>query len=280
MNRQYVGKDQKYSISKLCKTHKVSGSAYYKDRTKQKQRESVIEKVLALIRKIRKLMPKGGIKKIYEKCKEEFRALKVGRDKLFDIARKYRLLKKRKFRVITTTDSSHGFKVYQNLVKGTEVTSSNQVLVSDITYLRLKESYCYLALVTDVYSRKIIGYNLSSSLAVEGSLKALKMGLSRIKHTKGLIHHSDRGIQYSSKLYTDYLKKQKMRISMSAKGNPYENAIAERINGILKDEFYLNVRFRSFKQALKAVKQSIEIYNSERLHWSLGLKTPDQVYAV
>lgn len=186
---------------------------------------------------------------------------------------------KRKRRVIKTTDSSHGLKIYPNLVKGKPVGGSNEVFVSDITYIRLKESYCYLALITDVYSRKIVGYNLSLSLAVEGSLQALQMALQRVIKAENLIHHSDRGIQYSSKLYVEKLKKKNIRISMSAKGNPYENAIAERVNGILKDEFYLNIKFKSFEQILKTVKQSINIYNSKRLHWSLGLKTPDEIYA-
>ncbi|MCK5075556.1 MAG: IS3 family transposase, partial [Calditrichia bacterium] len=279
MNERYYKKNKSYNIERLCKTHNVSSQAYYKNNKKLLKRESIEEKVLLLIHEIRKLMPKFGIKKIYEAYKEKFRKLKVGRDKLFDIARKFALLVKRKRRFVKTTDSSHGFRVYPNIVKGMTASSPNEVFVSDITYIPLKESYCYLALITDVYSRKIVGYNLSLSLAVSGSMQALRMALNKVTEPKKLIHHSDRGIQYSSKLYVEKLKKKKIKISMSAKGNPYENAIAERVNGILKDEFYLNVKFTGFKQALKAVKQSINIYNSKRLHWSLGLKTPDEIYA-
>ena len=271
--------DKSYNICKLCNIHSVSSQAYYKNIDKQKKRESVIEKVLFLIKEIRRTMPKVGIKKIYEQCKKKLRVLKIGRDKLFDIARKFSFLVKRKYRVIKTTDSSHGFKIYPNLIKDKIISGPNEVFVSDITYLRLNESYCYLALITDVNSRKIVGYNLSSSLAVEGSLQALKMALKKVRYPQNLIHHSDRGIQYSSKLYVEQLKRRNIRISMSAKGNPYENAIAERVNGILKDEFYLNIKFKSFEQILKTVKQSINIYNSKRLHWSLGLKTPDEIYA-
>ncbi|MCK5077850.1 MAG: IS3 family transposase [Calditrichia bacterium] len=279
MNERYYRKNKSYNIRNLCKIHNVSSQAYYKNNGKMILRESVEEKVLLLIHEIRKIMPKFGIKKIYEAYKEKFKKLKIGRDKLFEIARKFSLLVKRKRRVIKTTDSSHGLKIYPNLVKGKPVGGSNEVFVSDITYIRLKESYCYLALITDVYSRKIVGYNLSLSLAVEGSLQALQMALQRVIKAENLIHHSDRGIQYSSKLYVEKLKKKNIRISMSAKGNPYENAIAERVNGILKDEFYLNIKFKSFEQILKTVKQSINIYNSKRLHWSLGLKTPDEIYA-
>lgn len=279
MKARYYRKDRRYNIKNLCKIHNVSSQAYYKNNGKMILRESVEEKVLLLIHEIRKIMPKFGIKKIYEIYKEKFKKLKIGRDKLFEIARKFSLLIKRKRRVIKTTDSSHGLKIYPNLVKGKPVVGPNEVFVSDITYIRLKESYCYLALITDVYSRKIVGYNLSLSLAVEGSLQALQMALKRVIKAENLIHHSDRGIQYSSKLYVEKLKKKNIKISMSAKGNPYENAIAERVNGILKDEFYLNIKFKSFEQILKTVKQSINIYNSKRLHWSLGLKTPDEIYA-
>jgi transposase InsO family protein len=152
------------------------------------------------------------------------------------------------------------------------------VFVADITYLETIEGSCYLALVTDLFSRKIVGYDLSKSLAVEGAKRALEMALKNVAEPDKLIHHSDRGIQYCSYTYTDLLNDQHVQISMTEENHVYENAVAERVNGILKGEFMLGDKLRSFKIAKELVKETIDIYNNERLHMSLNYQTPESQY--
>ena len=158
------------------------------------------------------------------------------------------------------------------------VTHPNQVWVSDITYVRTVSGFCYLALITDMYSRKIVGYDMSDSLELAGCLRALQKALKAARPATRLVHHSDRGFQYCSNQYVDQLKKHGIEISMTEENHCYENAIAERVNGILKDEFYLDQTFYSLSHARDAVKNAIEIYNSKRLHLSLGYKTPNFVF--
>ena len=188
------------------------------------------------------------------------------------------MLVKRKKASCKTTDSYHRFHKYNNLVKEMEVTAPNQVWVSDITYIRTINGFCYLALITDMYSRKIVGYDISDSLELSGCLRALKLALKTARPAAGLVHHSDRGIQYCSNLYVNELKKRKIKISMTEEKHCYENALAERVNGILKDEFYLDQCFFSTKHACMATKSAIDIYNSKRLHLSLAYKTPNEVF--
>jgi putative transposase len=152
-------------------------------------------------------------------------------------------------------------------------------LVSDITYIRLKGGFSYLFLVTDIYSRKIVGYNLDTSLGVTGAIAAIKMAIKGVNTIEGIIHHSDRGIQYCSDNYVKLLKKKGIKISMGEAGNPYENAIAERVNGILKNEFYLNEIFTNYQDAKRATEEAIKIYNNLRPHMSIGYMTPSKKYA-
>ena len=159
-----------------------------------------------------------------------------------------------------------------------EVTKPNQVWVSDITYIRTVRGFCYLALITDLYSRKIIGYDISNSLELNGCVRALNKALYQAKNINGLIHHSDRGIQYCSNKYTQILKRKNIKISMTEENHCYENAVAERVNGILKDEFYLDQTFDNLNHAKKATKSAINLYNQIRLHVSLDYKTPNMVY--
>jgi len=176
-----------------------------------------------------------------------------------------------------TTNSNHHFHKYNNLITGFVPTKINQVWVTDITYIRTVNGFCYLALVTDVFSRKIVGYDISDSLELLGALRALKKALYKTDVSE-LIHHSDRGVQYCSHQYTGELLRRNIKISMTEENHCYENAIAERVNGILKDEFYLDQTFYNTKHSQVAVKNAIKIYNNERLHLSLGFKTPNSVY--
>ncbi len=174
-----------------------------------------------------------------------------------------------------TTNSLHRFHKYKNIIKDLEVIRPNQVWISDITYIRTLKGFCYLALITDMHSRKIIGYDLSDSLELKGCVRALKKAMYQVKNIKGLIHHSDRGIQYCSNVYTQILKRNKIDISMTEENHCYENAMAERVNGILKDEFYLDQTFTDVAHAKRAAKNAINLYNEIRLHLSLDFKTPN-----
>jgi len=204
--------------------------------------------------------------------------LKVGRDTLFNTLRKHQMLTLRKKSSTRTTNSHHRFYKYNNIIKDLKVTRANQVWVSDITYIRTVKGFCYLALITDMYSRKIVGYDLSDSLELKGCVRALNKAVYQAKNINGLIHHSDRGIQYCSNVYTKILKRKHIKISMTEENHCYENAIAERVNGILKDEFYLDQTFDDVTHAKRTTKNAIYLYNQIRLHLSLDYKTPNMVY--
>jgi len=230
--------------------------------------------------KRRKSLPREGVRKLKKSLKNEFinANLKVGRDTLFNVLRKHQMLTLRKKYSARTTNSYHRFYKYNNIIKDIEVTRPNQVWVSDITYIRTVKGFCYLALITDMHSRKIVGYDLSDSLELKGCVRALNKALYQAKNIDDLIHHSDRGIQYCSNVYTQILKRKKIDISMTQENHCYENALAERVNGILKDEFYLDQTFMSTAHAKRAAKNAIKLYNEERLHLSLDFKTPNYVH--
>jgi putative transposase len=270
----------KVSVSEICRCFGLTRDAFYKYRKRRIKREAVSKKVLELVKEERKDQPRVGTRKLYEALETVFevKGIKVGRDRLFDILREHDMLVKRKKAYCKTTNSYHRFHKYGNLIKDMLVTAPNQVWVSDITYIRTVKGFCYLALITDMYSRKIVGYDISDSLELAGCLRALKRALRTARPAAGLVHHSDRGIQYCSHQYVNELKKRKIKISMTEENHCYENAIAERVNGILKDEFYLDQCFFNTPHACKATKNAIEIYNSKRLHVSLGYKTPDMVF--
>ena len=269
------------SITKVCDCFNLTRDAYYKYLKRFKLRKIVENKVIALVKVERKLQPRMGTRKLHEELFDQFidSGLKIGRDSLFDILRDNNMLVKPKKVSCKTTDSYHRFRTYKNLIKDLNIKRPNQVWVSDITYIRTVNGFCYLALVTDLFSRKIVAYDVSDSLELAGCLRALKKALASIRPAAGLIHHSDRGAQYCSNLYVDELKKNKINISMTEENHCYENAVAERVNGILKDEFYLDQCFFNTSHAKIATKNAIDIYNNKRLHLSLGFKTPQYVFS-
>lgn len=244
--------------------------------------ESVV--VIEMVQKIRTTQKRVGTRKLTEMLNSSLsqHGIKMGRDKLFDLlASNNLLIRKRKRKRPNTTDSNHPFRKYPNLIKELEVTYANQLWVSDITYISLSGTrFCYLSLITDVYSRKIVGHCLYPSLKKEGPLMALKMALETRSNSifYKTIHHSDRGLQYCSNEYIAQLTKANTSISMTEKGDPAENAIAERVNGILKSEFLLDNQFTNYQQAFTAVEDAIQTYNQQRLHASRNYMTPDQVY--
>lgn len=270
-----------HSINSVCRVHGISRQAYYRNNTRFGISKLEISVVTSLVRNIRKRHPRMGGRKLYYLLRKDLEKTgrRIGRDKFFDILRSQGLLVRPLRKYVRTTNSHHRFRVYNNLIEDMEINRCNQVLVSDITYLSTYNRFYYLALITDVYSRKIIGYDLSDSLSLKSSLRTLKMALKGLEDTEGMIHHSDRGIQYCSNEYTQLLKRKGVQISMAGKGNAYENAIAERVNGILKTEYLLDKKYSDYKILKKAVESAIKSYNRYRPHMSLGYETPDQRYA-
>ena len=267
------------SISLACNLFGCDRQVYYRSKKRVKKHQHRALLVVELIRPIRNRMPRIGGKKLYHMLKKELNGLGVGRDKFFDILRANHLLVRPKRRYQVTTNSHHRFRKHKNLIENLSVSRPEQVWVSDITYIGDRKHPKYLALVTDSYSKKIVGYNVSESLSLSGSLQALKMALrSRKYKDEDLIHHSDRGFQYCSAEYQQLLKKNKIKCSMTEKYDPYQNATAERINGILKQEFILGVNIKDVSLMRKLIKESINIYNKERPHLSCSLHTPEYMH--
>jgi len=268
------------SMGVICNYFSLQRDAYYKFKKRYLVRKQIESLVIKLVEKERKEQPRVGTRKLYEALQPILKlgAIKLGRDAMFRILREHKMLVRRKKANCKTTNSYHHFHRYSNLVKDMKVTAPNQVWVSDITYIRTVKGFCYLALITDMYSRKIVGYDISDTLELSGCLRALQKALRHARSAAGLVHHSDRGIQYCSHQYVNELIKRKIRISMTEENHCYENAIAERVNGILKDEFFLDQCFFNTNLACKATKSAIEIYNNKRLHLSLNYKTPNMVF--
>ncbi len=274
-----VKKSRQESLSEVCALFDLKRDAYYKYIKRYETKLEQEEKIVKLVSLRRKTVPRTGCRKLHRYLQPEFERakLKIGRDRLFSVLRDNKMLVKPKITSCRTTNSYHHFHKYNNLIKDFVPTKVNQVWVTDITYIRTVNGFCYLALVTDVFSRKIVGYDISDSLELLGALRALKKALYKADVSE-LIHHSDRGVQYCSHQYTGELLKRGIKISMTEDNHCYENAIAERVNGILKDEFYLDQTFYNTKHSKIAVKNAIKIYNNERLHLSLDFKTPNSVY--
>ena len=233
------------------------------------------------VMKIRKDQARIGGRKLIYLLQEDFRkvGIRIGRDKFFKFLKAQHLLVKRKKNRTITTRSYKRFRQHPNLIKDIEIKRPEQVWVSDITYVNCKKGPLYLHLVTDAYSKKIMGYFLSDDLKTKSTLAALNMALkNRIYPKRKLIHHSDRGFQYTSEAYTQRLKNQKIKISMTTKYDPYENAIAERVNGILKDEFEISNRKLTIEDAKRNVNHAIKTYNQKRPHWSCNFLTPIQAH--
>ena len=249
---------------------------------RQAQRDLLEAVIIARVLEIRQEQPRVGGRKLLYLLQKFFaqQGITMGRDRFFDLLRRHDLLIRIK-RKPTRTTFSGGVRS-ENLLASVEITLPNQAVVVDITYIDTEEGYRYLALVTDLYSRKIIGWDLSDSLSVEGAQRAMTQAIAHIQkaggQTAGLIHHSDHGVQYTSRPYRQVLQAAGVRSSMGAVGNAYDNAVAERINGILKQEFMLDQRFPDTASARKATAQAVAIYNTKRPHLSLNYQTPSQVY--
>lgn len=237
--------------------------------------------LILLVNQIRFRQPNVGCRKLHRMLADPAYGLpvKIGRDRLFRVLREQNMLSKLHKRFKNTSNSRHKLPVYPNLIKNMKPQEANQVWVSDITYVRLTQNkFCYLFLVSDLYSRKVLGYAIKPTLNTEGAEEALQMALEYANPKTGFIHHSDHGVQYCSKSYVALLRQHGALISMTGPDRCYDNAVAERINGILKQEFGLGATFPDIRAVLLLSTDSINIYNNERLHSSLGYRTPHSVY--
>jgi transposase InsO family protein len=260
----------------------MSRQNYYAQR-KRRQREKVEEELIGqLVLRERQIQPRIGGRKLHRMLGQEFQeaGIEIGRDRFFEVLRAGNLLlAPRRAARPHTTDSRHYLPVFTNQIKGLELKGANQVWVSDITYLRSTESFMYLALISDKWSRKIVGYHCGDNLEVEGCLKALEVALEDLPEWAKPIHHSDRGSQYCSHEYVNRLMERQLGVSMTERDHCAENALAERINGILKSEYGLDLEFKTKEQVRKAVDQAVYLYNTRRLHTSLGYRVPQEVHS-
>jgi transposase InsO family protein len=276
-NFQHIG------LARLCGWLGITRQAYYQNSWKAIDTTIEEELVLQQVKQIRNLHPRLGTRKLYEKLQPFMfeNSIKMGRDSLFNLlSSNYLLIRKRKRR-IQTTNSFHWLRKYPNLIRNLIPTTPNELWVSDITYWKITtREHLYISLITDVYSHKIVGYQVAETMEAIESIKALQMALSALgaeSHSK-LTHHSDRGIQYCSKEYVKLIQDNDIQISMTEKGDPLENAIAERVNGIIKEEYLETYRVMNIEEAKELLDRVIELYNNDRPHMSISNLTPNQVH--
>lgn len=266
-----------YSVRYLCSLFGKSRQAWYDQSQRQTEQQLSDTLILKLVAEIRNELPRIGTRKLHHLLKEKLvdHHIRIGRDKLYQLLGEHGYLLRYRRRRAYTTDSNHPYRKYPNLIRDKTLTRPNQLWVSDITYIRLNQGFCYLSIISDAYSRKIIGYCVHPTLSSEGAIQALMQAIGQSKGNRdSLIHHSDRGIQYCCRDYVRLLEHNSISISMTEKGDPYENAIAERINGILKNEFDLHKAFGSFVQAQSATETAVQKYNHIRPHSSCDYLTP------
>lgn len=265
-----------YSIGYYCKLFGKSRQAFYGQRNNDNDTGLQDALVLKFVAEIRIDLPRCGTDKLYFMLQEKFvqHSIKLGRDGLYFLLGNYGLLIRYRRRKPYTTNSCHHYKKYPNLIKEMILTEAGILWVSDITYIAILNGYAYLSIITDAYSHKIVGYKLHKTLHAQGAIDALIMASNDVKKTDKLIHHSDRGTQYCCHEYVRMIEHFKIKLSMTENGDPYENAIAERVNGILKYEHGLKATFGSFDTAPKAVDDAVKKYNELRIHDSCNRLTP------
>lgn len=262
-----------------CSLFGVDRQVYYRRIKRKIDKESKAIEVVSMVLDIRKSMPRLGTKKSYHILWDQLQLMKIGRDKLFDILRANHLLIQPKRSYHITTNSHHRFRKYQNQILNLEIIRPEQVWVSDITYIGKRENPYYLSIVTDAYSKKIMGYYVADNMNTNSSVMALKMAIRhRGNKETTLIHHSDRGLQYCANDYQNVLRKNGILPSMTQNSDPYENAVAERINGILKQEFLIDKYNQSLDVMKSIVKEAINTYNQLRPHYSNYMLTPNQMH--
>jgi putative transposase len=271
----------KISLLRLCWLLGITRQAYYQYGWRSQVESIEGELVLKQVLTVRANHRRMGGRKLYEML-EPFmleHQIKMGRDGLFDLLADNGLLVKRRRRSVRTTQSHHWLRKYPNRIKEFVPRSPNELWVSDITYLKTPKGFLYISLVTDAYSHKIVGYHVAESLEGLQTIQALKIALQSYKpSTKELIHHSDRGVQYCSADYVKLLQENNIAISMTESGDPLENAVAERINGIIKGEYMDLYKITNLSHAKQSLHDAVDLYNKERPHMSIGMLTPQNVH--
>lgn len=268
------------SISALCKHVGMSRQNFYKHRRVRQRRQVDEHLIKKLVLAERSVQPRIGGFKLHSMLRDDLlnAGIFLGRDLFFEVLRNQGLLLSPLPKSPRTTNSKHSLPVFRNLVKDLDLSGPNQAWISDITFIRTQDHFMYLSLVTDKYSRKILGYHLGMTLETQDTLKALRMALATLPDGAMPVHHSDRGCQYCSHEYVNELKNHGLRVSMTEIDHCAENAQAERLNGILKQEYFLNCEFRNASQAHEAVTEAIFLYNTRRPHRALSFCTPEQVH--
>jgi len=269
------------NVAAVCRQVGMTRQNYYARRQQRQRREIDAELVCHLVVEERRLQPRLGTRKLHHLLAGELKraGVCIGRDRMFEELRKRQLLlQPLRAEYPRTTQSYHNLPVFRNLIKDKEATQPNEIWVSDLTYLRTLEGYLYLALITDLYSRKIVGWHVGDTLEAVGCVRALEGALKELPEARKPIHHSDQGSQYCCHEYVDRLQKHGLGISMTQSNHCAENALAERMNGILKYEYGLRAEFVTKAQARQAVAQGIHLYNTKRPHCSLKLFVPDKVH--
>ena len=271
-------------LAKLCGWFGITRQAYYQNGWREAETSTEEDILLKEVLEIRKDHKRMGTRKIYEKLRPIMleHQIKMGRDALFDLLSSNHLLVRKRKRRIQTTQSSHWLRKYPNLIRGFVPTVPNHLWVSDLTFWKINGGHLYISFITDAYSHKIVGYHVAETMEAIESVQALKMALSGLfmepdGHFQ-LIHHSDRGVQYCSFEYVKLLKDNNIQISMTENGDPLENALAERLNGILKDEYLNDNPVTSMVQARKVLARAVCLYNEDRPHMSIGNLYPSLVH--
>jgi putative transposase len=273
---------RRIGLSRFCRLLGVTRQAYYQHCWHQEFLEIEHELILQEVRRIRTRHRQMGGRKLYHLLQPFLleHQIKIGRDAIFDLLQSNHLLVRRRKRRIFTTQSFHWLKKYPNAIKGIELYRPNQLWVSDITYWKIKTGHVYISFITDAFSHKIVGYQVAETLEAVESLQALKMALqTRDGESGNLIHHSDRGIQYCSQEYVQMLASHGIQISMTENGDPRENAIAERVNGILKSEYLEDYQVENYEQSKQMLDFAVHLYNAERPHMSIDYQTPNYVHS-
>lgn len=276
-----------YCKTALCGLLGISRNGYYKHTEKESEQCVLITSIVMYCRWVRSedRLPKAGCRELLVLCREYFGdKFTIGRDRFYDVLRANGMMLKKKQYRVRTTFSRHQYRIYEDLLNTVpkfQATACGQMAVADITYIRCRDGFLYLSLLTDSYSRCIIGWCLNPTLETAGPIDALLMGLEfyRSRHisTKMLIHHSDRGLQYASNFYTALLKENGIRISMTQCGDPLHNALAERMNNTVKNSWPYAYENMGYEECCKAVGNAIHMYNTARPHSSLGMRTPYEV---
>jgi len=268
------------SIKGLCRLSGISSQAYYHGKKERKRQQIEDNLVIDLVLKLRVKHPRMGTRKLLGEIQPGLweDGISIGRDRLFEILKRHDLLVQPKYRSPKTTYYDNQLPVYRNLLYELEPTAPHQVWVADITYIDTDDGFAYLSLITDRFSRKIVGWNLGQTMEASQSINALAMAINQTPSNRWPIHHSDRGSQYCCREYARELHQRGLPISMTEANHCYENSHAERVNGILKNEYNLDLCFRTLGQARRAVEEAILMYNDYRPHLSLHMSKPAEVH--